>query len=132
MRALASPSAGLLALAVAIAVLWEGGYGPASRIAFALAGVLALVAAAVEEPGRAARLARSPAVVVLWLLGLLGLLSAAWTIGLPGDAARWGLVTVGYGAVAVTGGVVATRPGGVRAIAAGIFRPNSVRFAATS
>jgi hypothetical protein len=85
----------LLALPVGAAVLWDGGFAAAPRVAF---GVLAVAALAVARPRPALR---SPVVVVLLLLGLVGALSALWTVGFPADALRWGLVTVGYAAIVV-------------------------------
>lgn len=84
----------LLAVPVGEAVLWEGGFSPAARIAFAAPAIVSLAA----YRGRALR---EPVVLVLLALGLAGALSALWTVGLPADAVRWGLVTVGYAAVVV-------------------------------
>lgn len=86
----------LLLPPVAVAVLWDGGFSPASRLGF---GILALVALAVARPAR--RELRAPVVLVLVGLGLLGAASALWTVGFASDTLTWGLVTLGYAAVAV-------------------------------
>jgi len=44
---------------------------------------------------------------VLVVLGALGALSAAWTVGIADDALEWGLVTVGFAAVAFAAAVLA-------------------------
>lgn len=110
----------VLAAAVGQGVLDDGGFAPTPRIIFALLSALALAAAATADRRRAWRAARVPVVVVLWMLGALGVLSAVWTVGLVGDAVRWGLVTLGYGAIAVSAAVLAGQPKGVALIAAGI------------
>ncbi|MFL5781127.1 MAG: O-antigen ligase family protein [Thermoleophilaceae bacterium] len=90
----------LLALVLGVAVLWDGGFAPAPRVAFAGLALAALAAALVRD--RAARgMLGWPVVLVLLALGLVGVLSALWTVGFASDAVRWGLVTVGYGAVVV-------------------------------
>ncbi len=110
----------LLAAAVGQAVLDAGGFGPGSRVVF-VALALAALCAAVAVDRRAARAAAlSPAVVVLFALGVFGAFSALWTVGFAGDAVRWGLVTVGYGAVAVAAAVLARGILEVRLIAGGI------------
>jgi hypothetical protein len=55
-------------------------------------------------------------VIALALLGLLGIASAAWTIGSPEDALLWGGVVLGY-AVLAAAGFVASRANGAREIA---------------
>lgn len=85
---------------------------------FAVAALLALAAAAVHDPGTARRALRTPLVVVLLVLGAFGALSAAWTVGTAADALRWGLVTAGFGAVAVATAVIARDAGRHGAIAA--------------
>jgi hypothetical protein len=110
----------VLAAAVGQAVLDDGGFAPTPRIVFALLSALALAAAATAERRRAWRAVRVPVVVVLWMLGVLGVFSAVWTVGLGGDAVRWGLVTLGYGAIVVSAAVLAGQPKGVALIAAGI------------
>ncbi len=110
----------LLAAAVAQAVLDDGGFLPGPRVLFASLSALALAAAVVADRTRAWRAARTPVVVVLWVLGALGMVSALWTVGLVGDSLRWGLVTIGYGAIVVSAAVLAGRPRGVDMIAVGI------------
>jgi O-antigen ligase len=109
-----------LGIVVGEAVLYDGGYSAAPRIAFAALAVLALIAAAVADRRMARAAALDLSLAPLWALAVLGALSAAWTAGSPGDALRWGAVTAGYGAVAVSAAVVARRSWGVVAIAAGI------------
>ncbi len=110
----------LLAAAVGEAVLDAGGFGPGSRVAFFVLAVAALCGAfAVDR--RAVRAALvSPFVVVLLALGVLGAVSALWTVGVVEDSVRWGLVTIGYGAVAVSAAVLARGVFEVRLIAGGI------------
>lgn len=50
--------------------------------------------------------------LVLAALAVLTALSAAWTIGEPADALRWGAVGAGYAGIALTGYAVARRGGG--------------------
>jgi O-antigen ligase len=110
--------ASLLAVAVGEAVLFDGGFSPASRIVFAALSALALVAAAARGARRVRELVRQPVVVVLLALGGLGLASAAWTVGFPGAAARWGLVVAGYAGVLVaSAALVRERARGVDAVA---------------
>lgn len=110
----------LLATAVGQAVLDDGGFLPGPRIAFAVLSAFALAAALTAERPLALQAARAPAVLVLWTLGALGALSTLWTVGLAGDALRWGLVTLGYGAIAVSAAVLAGRSRGVGMIAAAV------------
>jgi hypothetical protein len=89
-----------------VPVVREGGYSGGARALFvALAGV-ALVVALLLHESSALRLLRAPAVVVLGALALLGVVSAAWTIGAPSDALLWGLVVCAYAAVVVVAGLV--------------------------
>jgi hypothetical protein len=110
----------LLAAAVAEAVFWEGGFAPASRLAFGAAALAALVAVAATDRGHVARMLRQPVVVTLAALAVLGAVSAAWTVAGAGDALRWGLVTGAYAAVIVAAAVIAGRRGGVQRIAGGV------------
>jgi hypothetical protein len=64
------------------------------------------------SPDRSLRAARSPVVIVLAALAILTVASAAWTIGVPGDALRYGLVIAGYAALAVTAAAAGTDRGG--------------------
>jgi hypothetical protein len=117
---LAAAPAALLAAAVAEAALFDGGFSAESRVGFAVAALVALVAAVVLDRRAASDVARQPAVVVLGVLAGVGALSALWTAGFPADSLRWAAVTAGFAAVAVCAGVAAARPWGVRALAAGI------------
>jgi O-antigen ligase len=63
------------------------------------------------SPDRTLRAARSPVVIVLVALAILAVSSAAWTIGEPGDALRYGLVIAGYAALAVTAAAAPDRVG---------------------
>ena len=78
--------------AVAVAVAWGGGFDAAPQWAFA---GLAVLAAILAPPQRIT----APAAVLL-ALALLAALSAAWTIGTPGDALRWSAVALGLSALA--------------------------------
>jgi O-antigen ligase len=109
----------LLAAAVGEAVLFDGGFSPASRIVFAVTAAAALAAVLVREPGQVRGFLREPVVIVLLLLGLLGAASAAWTVGLTDDAARWGLVAGAYAAVVVASAALVRSWGrGIEAVAA--------------
>lgn len=110
----------LLGAALAQAVLDDGGFSPSSRVIFATLSALALAAAVAADRRTAWRAARAPVVLVLWALGALGALSALWSVGFAGDSVRWGLVTFGYGAIAVSAAVLAARPRGVDAIVVAI------------
>jgi hypothetical protein len=50
----------------------------------------------------------------------LSVASAAWTIGPPLDAVRWGLVIAGYAALVISGGVVGRDVRGLHAVACGL------------
>jgi O-antigen ligase len=94
-------------LACAVGVFAEGGYSAGPRIAFAAFAGLAVLA--VRPP---ARVWREPMIWILLVLAVLGLVSAAWTVGLVGESVRWGLVTAGYaGVVAVSAAAAQTRTG---------------------
>jgi hypothetical protein len=110
----------LLAAAVGQAVLDAGGFGPGSRVVFLVLAIGALCGAFAVDRRAARKAVLSPAVVVLLALGALGALSALWTVGFAWDSVRWGMVTVGYGAVAASAGVLARGAWGVWLIAGGI------------
>jgi hypothetical protein len=93
--------------ATAVGVFARGGFPDAARALFALFAGSALLAAAVSSPEASLRAARSPAVVVLGALAAVAVASAAWTIGAPADALRYGLVAAGYGALTVSAAVIA-------------------------
>ena len=119
-----TPSAGVLAAATALTVLAavavRGGYPAAFHGAFAALAGLALMAAVLADEREAGRLLRAPAVLVLWAIAALSVLSAAWTVGTVADAVRAGLVAAGYGALAVAGGVIGARARGAVLLSAGL------------
>jgi O-antigen ligase len=103
----------LVALAALVPCFMRGGYSATSRAVFAaLAGGAFLLAASLDEPV-ARRVLRKPAPLVLFGLGALGVLSAAWTVGGTASSLRWGFMVAGYGALAVAAGVLASRPRGL-------------------
>jgi O-antigen ligase len=109
----------LLAAAVGEAVLFDGGFSPASRVAFAALAGAALAATIVHDPRGVRGLVREPVVLVLVALAALGAASAAWTVGFAGDAERWGAVAAGYAAVVVaSASLVRGRARGIEAVAA--------------
>ena len=110
----------LAALAAAVGVLARGGFPDAARSLFVLLAGSALLAAVLTHREAAIRAARSPVVVVLGAIAVLAAASAAWTIGEPGDAFRYGLVVAGYGALAVSAAVIAGERHGRTAIYATI------------
>lgn len=112
-------AAGLTALAASLAAFDDGGYSAGSRVRFAVVALAAAAAAAVADPPRARRLARSPVLLVLVVLGGLGALSAAWTVGIGDEALRWGLVTGAFAALALAAAVLIADARAV-ALAAGL------------
>lgn len=110
----------LLAAAVGQAVLDAGGFGPGSRVVFFVLALMALCGAFAVDRRATRAAALSPVVVMLWALGALGALSALWTVGFAGDSVRWGMVTIGYGAVAASAAVLARGGFELRLIAGGI------------
>jgi hypothetical protein len=99
------------AATVAVTALDGGGFEPGSQTLLIVLAGLTLLAAAQSEGTAILAAARSPLIVSLGLLGALSVLSGLWTIGDPGVAARWGLVILSYGAIAVSGAVLAARTG---------------------
>ncbi|MDX6583198.1 MAG: hypothetical protein QOI10_2382 [Solirubrobacterales bacterium] len=98
---------GLTVLAAAVAVLARGGFPDAARALFALLAGSALLAAALSDRDAALRAARSPVVLALAGVAVIATASAAWTIGEPADAVRYGLVVAGYAALVVSAVVIA-------------------------
>ncbi len=111
-------AATLLAGAVGTAVLDDGGFRPGPRWIFVGLALAALAAASLCDSTGAAIAARQPVVVTLWLLGILGIASAAWTVGGAGPAIRWGLVTIGYGAIALSAFILSARRNAIAWVAA--------------
>lgn len=97
----------LVAAATGEAVLFDGGFSPTSRVLFAALAGAALVAALARGPRYVAAAARAPVVAMLAALAVVGGASTAWTVGLPGDAARWALVAAGYAALVVAAAALA-------------------------
>jgi O-antigen ligase len=111
----------LLGAAVAEGVLWDGGFDAAPRTLFVVLAALGVLAVVVADRDAAARIARRPPVVLLVLIGGLGVVSLLWTVGGRGDTLRWGLVTLGYAAIALGTAVLAgDRDDAARLVAAGI------------
>jgi hypothetical protein len=108
----------LLAAAVGEALLWEGGFAPVPRIVFGALALAALAASAVTDREAVRRMARRPGILALVALAAFAALSAVWTAGAAGDALRWALVAAGYGAIAVTAGVLTRARNGVNRLAA--------------
>jgi hypothetical protein len=106
------------AAAAALAVFAGGGFDPVPRALFVPAAGIALICAAAADREAALRSLASPVPLVLLALASLAALSAAWTIAAPADALRWGAVIAAYAALASASAVVASRPGGVRRLAA--------------
>jgi hypothetical protein len=98
----------LLAVTAGAAVLLRGGYFAAGRAVFVLLAGAALLAAVVLDDGAALRFLRSPIVAVMAALGVLAGLSAAWTMGDPGEAISTAMMLLALAAVVVTAGVVAS------------------------
>jgi hypothetical protein len=112
---------GCLAVAsVGVAIADGGGFDARPQWIFASFAVLAAILALAG--GAASRVALSVPVAALVGLGLVGALSAWWTIGSAGEAFRWGAVALGYAALAVAyGTVVRTETvAGAIAVAAGV------------
>ena len=107
-------------LAAAVAVLARGGFPDAARALFALLAGSALLATALRRPDEVLRAARATPVLVLAGLAILATASAAWTIGEPSDAIRYGLVVAGYAALATCAAVAASERRGRTAIYAAI------------
>jgi hypothetical protein len=98
-------------LAVAGSTLTGGGFSDSSQLLLVLTAGAALLLVAGSRTAAAAAAARSPLVAALGMLAALSLLSAAWTVGSPADALRWGLVIAAYGSLAVASAVLCDRFG---------------------
>jgi hypothetical protein len=104
---------GAPALALAGALIARGGFSNCAQVAFCLLALAALVTVAAVAPADLRAAGRQPIVLTLLGLGALSALSAAWTIGSPDDALRWGAVITGYAALAACGFVAARATGPV-------------------
>jgi len=91
-------------------------------VAFVVLAAAALLAVWALDPESVRAAVREPVVLVLAALAALTAASAAWTIGAPADAVRWGAVVAGYAAIAVAGYAAARRngPEGVAALVAAL------------
>ena len=93
-------------------MLAHAGFSERGQVAFIVLVAAALLALAALDPESLLSGLRQPIVLVLLALALLTATSAAWTIGEPAEALRWGAVVAGYAGIALTG-YVAVRRGGV-------------------
>jgi len=100
-----------LAAAVAAPSLDRGGFTTGGQNLLLTLAAIALVETVLFMPGTLSESIRAPVAPVLLLLGVLAIVSAAWTIGPAGAAAHWGLVIVAYGVIAVCGYVFASHAG---------------------
>ena len=113
----AAALAAALCVVCVYAVADRGAFDPTGQILFAgLAGVALFVAAMVDE--RIGRAAREPVVLVLAAIGVVCLLSAAWTVAEAGAAIRWGAVVLAYAAVVAAAASLARAPRGRAVLAA--------------
>lgn len=94
----------------------RGGFTATSRGLFIGLAAVSVAAVLVADERSFRRSIREPAILSLLGLGLLALLSAVWTTGDAGDAARWGLVIAAYAATALVA-AHAAREQGVAAVA---------------
>ncbi len=88
-----------------------GGFTARSQTSLVTLAAFALIAAALTDPRAVQAGVRSPLVLALLLLGVVALVSAAWTVGSPSTAARWGLVIVAYAVLAVASAALVARVG---------------------
>ena len=100
-----------LAATVIVTSLHGAGFTAASQALLVVLTGLTVLAAALSDRSLALAVVRSPLVWVLGLLGVLSVLSAAWTVSSPRDAARWGLVILAYAALAACGAQLVARAG---------------------
>jgi hypothetical protein len=87
--------------------LYTGGYTFAGQRLLLLLTALLILELVWFVPTQLLGALRLPLVGVLALLTVWTGASAAWTIGAPGDAIRWAVVTLDYGALALSGAVIA-------------------------
>jgi len=100
-----------LAAAVLITSLDGAGFTPGSQALLIVLGGVTLLAVALSEGPLVLSVARAPLVWVLGVLGLVSILSAAWTVGSARDAVRSGLVILTLGVLAAGGTRLAARVG---------------------
>lgn len=100
-------------MAIGATLLADAGFSERGQIAFVLLAGAALGTVLVADPAAAAAALRRPALMALVALAGLTAASAAWTIGEPADALRWGAVLAGYAALWICGSAVARRHGAV-------------------
>jgi len=105
---------------VASAVLLRGGFFEAGQSVFVLLAGVAFAAAVIRDEEQTPRTMRSAPVVVLALLGAVALVSAIWTVGDSGDAARTGCVILGLAALTVASAVLCSGATGAERLATGI------------
>lgn len=100
-------------MAIAVTLLADAGFSERGQVAFVLLAGAALGTVLVADPAAPAEALRRPALMALVALAALAAASAAWTIGEPADALRWGAVLAGYTALWICGSAVARRRGAV-------------------
>jgi hypothetical protein len=113
---LAGPLALLFAAAVPVAD--RGGFTPDSRALFAALAAIALSVALVRDERPVLGFARSPAIGCLLGLATLSVASAAWTVGDPAAALRWGMVVAAVAATALVAAQLAAGKASVAGLAA--------------
>ncbi|MFY9265401.1 MAG: O-antigen ligase family protein [Solirubrobacterales bacterium] len=97
-----------LLTAVALAVVWRGGYADNARGAVTALAALAVVGALWWVPDAAGRSVRAPVVTALTAVAAVTAISAAWTIGEPADAFGDAISVLALAAIVVA---AATLPG---------------------
>jgi hypothetical protein len=101
---------------VAVPLAMRGGFTATSRGLFIGLAAISVAAVLIGDERSFQRSIRESAILSLFGLALLALLSAFWTTGDAGDAARWGLVIAAYAATALVA-AQAAREQGVAAVA---------------
>lgn len=92
-------------------MLAHAGFSERGQIAFAVLAASAALTVAVADPESFRAALRVPIVLIILAIAALTALSAAWTIGDPAAALRWGCVVAGYTAMAISGFSAAKRNG---------------------
>jgi hypothetical protein len=98
MREIAAP--GLAAAAIALAVLYRGGFTLGGLVGFVLLAALAAIAAVWADGLPAWRAMRHPFVAVLLAIATLSALSSLWTVGRIENALEAALLPAGYALLA--------------------------------